>query len=200
MAPRSWRLLYHLRRCRGRRSFSELTEAKLRVTSVVAGTITILLFIAAVEIFGFLPSLLAALLFALAPLPVYYDRDFIHEPLFCAAVFGLMLSGWRAATKRSVVQAVLAGACAAFLLAAKETAFLHFFAMAVAGMFVYLLDRRNNRPIRASQAVLLVGAAASAFVVIIVILFTWFGKNGSALPALLQVGPESISAGGRPRS
>jgi predicted membrane-bound mannosyltransferase len=104
-----------LARMQGARSFSELTEAKLRVTSVVAGTITILLFGAAAEMFGFLPSLLAALLFALAPLPVYYDRDFIHEPLFCAAVFGLMLSGWRAATKRSVRQAVLAGACAAFL-------------------------------------------------------------------------------------
>jgi len=185
-----------LARMQGARSFSELTEAKLRVTSVVAGTITILLFIAAVEIFGFLPSLLAALLFALAPLPVYYDRDFIHEPLFCAAVFGLMLSGWRAATKRSVVQAVLAGVCAAFLLAAKETALLHFFAMAAAGMFAYLLGRRDAKPVRVSRAVLLVGAAASAFVVIIVILFTWFGKNGSALPALLHAVPKVLARAG----
>ena len=49
-----------LARMQGARSFSELTEAKLRVTSVVAGTITILLFGAAVEMFGFLPCLLAA--------------------------------------------------------------------------------------------------------------------------------------------
>ena len=46
--------------------------------------------------FGFVPCLLAALLFAVAPLPVYYDRYFIHESLFCAATFGLILSGWRA--------------------------------------------------------------------------------------------------------
>ena len=74
-----------LARMQGARSFSELTESKLRVTSVLAGTITILLFGAATEIFGFLPCLLAAVLFTFAPLPVYYDRDFIHEPLFCAA-------------------------------------------------------------------------------------------------------------------
>lgn len=182
-------------RMQGARSFAELTEAKLRLTSVVAGTVTILLFVAAVETFGFLPSLLAALLFALAPLPVYYDRDFIHEPLFCAIVFGLMVSGWRAVTRSSIVQAVLAGACAALLLAAKETAVLHFFAMATAGIFVYLLDRRK-KPVRMSRAMSLLGAATSAFVVVTVILFTWFGKHAEALPALLHAIPEVLSRAG----
>ncbi len=92
MAPRWRRLLYRLARMQGARSFSDLTESELRLTSVVAGTITILLFGAAVEMFGFVPSLLAAMLFALGPLPVYYDRYFIHESLFCAATFGLILS------------------------------------------------------------------------------------------------------------
>ena len=114
--------------CRGQRSFSDLTESELRLTSVVAGTITILLFGAAVEMFGFVPSLLAALLFALAPLPVYYDRYFIHESLFCAATFGLILSGWRAVEIGLHEYAALAGACAAFMLACKETAILHLFA------------------------------------------------------------------------
>ena len=54
----------------GARSFSDLTESELRLTSVVAGTIMILLFGAATEMFGLVPSLLAALLFAVAPLPV----------------------------------------------------------------------------------------------------------------------------------
>lgn len=185
-----------LARMQGARSFSELTEAKLRVTSVLAGTITILLFGAATEIFGFLPCLLAAVLFTFAPLPVYYDRDFIHEPLFCAAVFGLILSSWRAATKRSVMHAVLAGTCAAFLLAAKETAVLHIFALGAAGMCAYLLDRRFKKPVRVSRAVPLLVAAASAFVVIIVILFTWFGKNGNALPALLHAVPAVLTRAG----
>ena len=70
-----------LARMQGARTFSELTESELRLTTVVAGTVTILLFGAAAEMFGFVPCLLAALLFACAPLPVYYDRYFIHESL-----------------------------------------------------------------------------------------------------------------------
>ena len=88
-----------LARMQGARSFSDLTESELRLMPVVAGTVTILLFGAAVEMFGYLPSLLAAILFAIGPLPVYYDRYFIHESLFCAATFGLILSGWRASKR-----------------------------------------------------------------------------------------------------
>ena len=55
----------------------------------------------------------AALLFAVSPLPVYYDRYFIHESLFCAATFGLILSGWYAFKSRSIRMAAIAGACAA---------------------------------------------------------------------------------------
>src|SRR5271157_4363327 len=71
-----------LARLQGAKTFSELTEAELRRTPVLAGTVTILLFGAAVEMFGFVPCLIAALLFATAPLPLYYDRYFIHESLF----------------------------------------------------------------------------------------------------------------------
>src|SRR3954447_6099730 len=67
---------------RGAKAFSGLTESDVRLTPVVAGTATILLFGAAVEIFSFGPCLIAAVLFAVAPLPVYYDRCFIHESVF----------------------------------------------------------------------------------------------------------------------
>ena len=76
--------------------FSDLTESQLRLAPVLAGTVTILLFGAAVEISASSPCLIAALLFAFAPLPVYYNRYFIHESLFVAATLGLILSGWRA--------------------------------------------------------------------------------------------------------
>src|SRR5665213_650047 len=61
----------------GAKKFSDLTETQLRLVPVLIGSATILLFGAAVEIFGFIPSLVAALLFAVAPLPVYYSRYFI---------------------------------------------------------------------------------------------------------------------------
>jgi predicted membrane-bound mannosyltransferase len=66
-------------RLAGAKNFSDLTETQLRLVPVIAGVATVLLFGAAVEMFGFIPCLVAALLFAIGPLPVYYSRYFIHE-------------------------------------------------------------------------------------------------------------------------
>ena len=90
----------------GAKNFSDLTESQLRLSTVLTGTATILLLGAGVEMFGFIPCLVAALLFAFAPLPVYYNRYFIHETLFVAATLGLILSGWRALQKNSLLSAV----------------------------------------------------------------------------------------------
>src|SRR5450631_4583062 len=45
-------LAWPLVRMQGVRAFSDLTESELRLTTVLAGTVTILLFGAAVEVFG----------------------------------------------------------------------------------------------------------------------------------------------------
>jgi len=170
----------------GARSFSDLTESELRVTSVAAGTITILLFGAAVEMFGFLPSLLAALLFAVSSLPVYYDRYFIHESLLGAATFGLILSSWHVFKKRSIGYAALAGACGAWMVACKETAILHLFALIVAALaFRGWNLRGNNSAKRLSLSPLL--AAVTTFLAVIVLSFTWFGRNWSSLLQLSHV-------------
>src|SRR5262249_49850724 len=106
----------------GARNFSELTETQLRLGPVIAGSITVLLFGAGVELFGFGVCVIAAFLFAVAPLPLYYSRYFIHETLFVAATLGLILSAGRALKNRSLVAGALAGFCAALMLATKETA------------------------------------------------------------------------------
>ncbi|MGB6726792.1 MAG: flippase activity-associated protein Agl23 [Terracidiphilus sp.] len=175
-------------RAQGAKSFSDLTESELRLVPVVAGTITILLFGAAVEMFGFIPSLLAAILFAVAPLPVYYDRYFIHESLFCMATFGLILSGWRATQTRSARQAALAGLCAALMLASKETALLHFFALAAAAIVVKFTSVRETRQTRQGQWKTIFAAGIS-FLLLSAALFTWFGRNWKALPALIHAAP-----------
>jgi len=180
-----------LARIQGARSFSDLTESELRLTSVIAGTVTILLFGAAVELFGFLPCLLAALLFALAPLPVYYDRYFIHESLFIAATFALILTAARAFQTVSVLWSTLAGVSAALMLACKETAVLHFFALAAAAL-VFRFWNLRGRP-RAPMRFQPVIAAAVAFLALVAILFTWFGRNGHALRSLLLAVPEVLS-------
>lgn len=175
-------------RVQGVKDFSGLTEAGLRMTPVLAGTLTILLLGAAARVFGFAPSLIAALLFAFAPLPLYYDRYFIHEPLFICATLGLMLAGWGAWAARSVWLAMVFGACAALMLACKETAFLHFLALAAAGLCFWLWNLRGKIP--DSQGWLRVAAAAGAsFLLLTVVFYSWFGSNWSALLALLHAGP-----------
>lgn len=181
-----------LARVEGAKSFSDLTESELRLTSVVAGTITILLFGVAVDLFGLLPCIVAALLFAVAPLPVYYDRYFIHESLFCAATFALMLSGWKAIKTRSIGYAALAGACAALMFACKETAVLHWFALAAAGVVLWGLNLRGKRAHSSLRLAPLL-AALGTFLVLAILLFTWFGRNWNGLEALLKVAPDALS-------
>jgi uncharacterized protein (TIGR03663 family) len=181
-----------LARIQGARSFSDLTESELRLTAVVAGTITILLFGAAAEMFGFVPSILAALLSAIAPLPVYYDRYFIHESLFCAATFGLILSGWHAFRTNSIGSAMLAGACAALMLACKETAIIHFFALVAAGLVFWLWNLHAKSLARSARVGPLL-AGAAAFLALLAILFTWFGRNASGLSALVRVIPDTLA-------
>lgn len=181
-----------LARIQGARSLSDLTESELRLTPVLAGTITILLFGAAADLFGFLPCVVAALLFAFAPLPVYYDRYFIHESLFCAATFGLILSGWRAWKYYSAAYAALAGGCAALMLAAKETAVLHFVALAFAAVVFGFWNRPGERSTAGTQLRILL-SASGVFLGLSVLLYTWFGRNWSALSALFGATPHLLS-------
>jgi len=186
----------------GARNFSELAEAQLRLTPVIIGSATILLLGAGVEMFGFIPCLVAALLFAFAPLPVYYSRYFIHETLFVAATLGLILSCGRAwacaqpespeGTGRSPVPpAALAGLCAALMLACKETAVIHFFALGVAGLCAWLLPPREKFPALKVVAIALVSFLATA-----VLLFTWFGRNWSVFADLGRAIPRFAARAG----
>jgi uncharacterized protein (TIGR03663 family) len=181
-----------LAKTQGAKVFSDLTESELRLTDVLAGSVTILLFGAAVEMFGFMPCLIAALLFAGAPLPVYYDRYFIHESIFAAATFGLILSGWRAWQRYSAGHAALAGACAAVMLACKETAVLHFVALAGAAFVFWRWNLRGKTPAGLWQPKTAL-AASAAFLLLGVMLLTWFGSNWKALTALLQAGPDLLA-------
>jgi len=175
----------------GANSFSELTETRLRLSTVLAGSATVLLFGAGVEIFGFIPSLVAALLFAFAPLPVYYSRYFIHETLFVAATLGLVLSGWRAWQKKSFLSAALAGFCAALMLAGKETAVIHFFAIGGALMGGWCLKPREKFP-----PPKIVATALVVFIFTATLLFTWFGRNFSVFADLWHAIPRFAARAG----
>ena len=194
----------------GAKNFSELTETQLRLTPVITGSAMVLLLGAGVEMFGFIACLVAALLFAFAPLPVYYSRYFIHETMFVLATLGLILSGGRAWQKKSVSSAAIAGLCAALMLACKETAVIHFFALATA-----LLACRFGTPPVGVQAsacsgntlkrelqpagpafLKIIFTALGVFVFVTILLFTWFGKNWSVFADLLHAIPRFAARAG----
>jgi uncharacterized protein (TIGR03663 family) len=175
----------------GIKKFSDLTEAQLRLAPVLTGAATVFLLGAGVEMFGFIACLVAAILFAVAPLPVYYNRYFIHETLFVAATFGLMLTGWRALQKNSVGFAALAGFSAALMLACKETAVIHFFALAVAVVCGWWLQPRDKLP-----ALKVVATALLVFIFTTTLLFTWFGRNWSVFADLWHAIPRFVARAG----
>jgi uncharacterized protein (TIGR03663 family) len=183
-------------RLEGARTFSALTESDLRLTSVLAGMVSILLLGGgAVENFGFVPGLIAALLFAIGPLTVYYDRYFIHESLFVSATLGLIVSARRVRLRNSVLHAVLAGACAALMLACKETATIHFFALAAAALVFWRWDLHGSG-VRALWRPQMLFSASGTFLLLTIVSFTWFGTNWKELPALLQAVPDFLARAG----
>jgi uncharacterized protein (TIGR03663 family) len=168
----------------GAGNFSELTETQLRLSTVLAGTVTVLLFGAGVDMLGFIPCLVAALLFAFAPMPVYYSRYFIHETPFVAATLGLIICGGRVLKTYSLPTAALAGLCAALMLAAKETAVIHFFAIGLAGAIGWRLHPAGKIP---PVQVWLAGGIT--FLLAVILLFTWGGQNWAALADFFRAIP-----------
>jgi uncharacterized protein (TIGR03663 family) len=193
----------------GVRNFSELSEAGLRLAPVLAGTATVLMWGAGVELFGFVPCLVAALIFVFAPLPLYYNRYFIHESLFVAATLGMILAGGHALCRPAVISAGLAGFCAAIMLAAKETAPLHYVCLVLAGLAVWLTcpregsaalrpgdggdrydvyagtrDRMNSVASGPMRRMLFVGCGV--FFITLTVLFTWFGQNWGVFGDLIR--------------
>ncbi len=175
----------------GAKNFSELTETQLRLVPVIIGSAIVLLLGAGVEMFGFIACLIAALLFAIAPLPVYYSRYFIHETLFVAATLGLILSGGRTLQKSSISAAALAGFCAALMLACKETAVIHFFALGFAVICGCFLKPREKLPPPKTVA-----AALGVFLFTAILLFTWFGRNWTVFADLLRAIPSFAARAG----
>jgi uncharacterized protein (TIGR03663 family) len=191
----------------GAKKFSQLTEIQLRLTPVLVGSATVLMFAAAVDMFGFIACVVAALLFAFAPLPLYYNRYFIHETLFVAATLGLILCLGR--NRRPLVAAAFAGLCAALMLACKETAVIHFFAMGTALIVCRFFagtpasrtaEVDNFQKFAGRQRVLpiakMILTAGIVFVFTIVLLFTWFGQNWAGLTDLIRAIPSFAARAG----
>jgi len=149
----------------GARSYRTLTESRLRLTPALMGTLTVLLFLPLVRAFGWM-AVAAALLWAVAPLPLYYSRYFIHETGFAAMTLAVMAGGVRAVLATAPVRrlgwALFSGVGLGVMFAFKETAVLN---LAVLGLAMLVAARpvwrTHWQPLLAYA---LAGAAAAVFV------------------------------------
>ncbi len=182
-------------RLEGVKNYADLTESKLRLLPALGGAAGVLLFGAAVEFFGFIPCVMAAMLFAFAPLPLYYSRYFIHETLFVGATFGLILAGNRSFQKRAVSGAIVAGICAAFMVACKETAGLHFVTIGVAALLSawWVTDSFSVKILFPGWLWLI---ALVTFLISGFLLFTWGGQNLQAPLDLVRSIPNFAARAG----
>ena len=91
----------------------------------------------------------------------------------------------------STASAVLTGLCAALMLASKETAVIHFFALGVAVLagWRFLPETKFQKP----KAFIV---AALVFLGTSILLFTWFGQNWSALADLVHAIPSFTARAG----
>ena len=160
----------------GAHSFTELNEYALRMTPVLMGALAILLFLPLARALGW-TALAAALLWAVAPLPLYYSRYFIHETGFVAATLAVLGCGLRTAVATTpawgLAWALAGGAAAGLMLAFKETAVLNLAALGLAALVA-------ARPVwHSSWRQLLAYTLGGAAVAVLVALafYTWGFSN-----------------------
>ena len=216
--PALYALATPLARLAGAKNLAGLTETTLRLGPILTGSLAVLLFALLVPETGLTVALLAALLWAAAPLPVYYSRYFIHETLFVAATLGLLGAGGRWLTGGSVRAGVMTGFWAALMLATKETAMLNLAAAGLAGGWWLVMHRTRSsdvlprlfamsggfidrnvtwqRPEKGSGTVagrrLGIGLGMLAGLGLLVILYSWGGSNWAGVGDLFRSLPHLL--------
>jgi uncharacterized protein (TIGR03663 family) len=163
----------------GARNLAGLDEVTLRLVPALTGALAVLLFATIAHETGMLAAIIAALLWAFAPLPLYYSRYFIHETLFVAATLGFLSYGWRALDLGSIAYGIVAGACAGIMLACKETALISFAAAGLAGFYWMLHARRiragawQRQPVSWGSVAVALSAVGATGLLFVLIIYTW---------------------------
>jgi len=154
------------------KSFAATSEWTFRLVPVLAGVGLILLLPLVHDGTGLRGTVAAAVLLAVSPAFLFYNRFYIQESLLVFFTFGTMASGWRYARTRKAAWAVATGVFAGLMHATKETCVVAYAAMGagvvVAG-FWPLIATLKRQGVRRH---LVLGAVAAALVS--VVLFSSF--------------------------
>jgi uncharacterized protein (TIGR03663 family) len=164
----------------------------LRSVPAAIGVALVAAHLAARAFLGPSAALVAALLAAISPAMVFYSRYYIHETPLVFFTFGALLgTGWYL-HRRSVLAALVTGACAGLMHATKETAPLALGSLVAALVLTLAVDRwRGESPPPVWSLVsgrdLLVAVLAAAAVS--AVLFSSFLRNpGGVLDSVRSYG------------
>ncbi|AKJ64389.1 flippase activity-associated protein Agl23 [Kiritimatiella glycovorans] len=169
-------------RLAGAEGLASLDEIPLRVVPVVFGLLCLLLSAALIRPLSFPAAWTGALLAAVSPAFLYYNRYYIHETLLVFGTFLLLIALGRWARTRTVSAAVLAGVAAGWMIATKETAVLSYFSIAAAGLILYrgrVFAALRDHPVHGALAL---GSALA----VTVVFYTSFFTNPEGLAAAVR--------------
>jgi uncharacterized protein (TIGR03663 family) len=163
----------------GQRSFAALDETVLRAVPAIISGLTPALFALLASMLGRRVVLIAATLWAIAPLPLYFGRYFIHESIFVSANLALAGCAWQAWRRDSRAWAAAAGLALGVMAGCKETVVLNLAALTGA-VAVALLATRGGaaRGGDAARRLLrLVPWALGVVAVLFVASYSWAGAH-----------------------
>ncbi len=164
----------------GARRYVEIDEVTLRSVPAALGVALVAAHLGARAFLGPSAALVAALLAAISPAMVFYSRYYIHEMPLVFFTFGALLgTGWYL-HRRSVLAALLTGACAGLMHATKETAPLPLASLVAALALTLAVDRWRGAsppPVRRLVSVRDVALAVLVAVAVSATLFSSFFAN-----------------------
>jgi uncharacterized protein (TIGR03663 family) len=125
-------------------TYPQLTEVTLRIVPVVFGTALILLTLLLVKGLG-PAAVVAAVLAALSPAMVFYNRYYIQETLLVCFTFGVIVCGYHYLRTQTLPWALATGVFIGLMHATKETCII-----ALCSMGLALVLSCHGRPVRAA--------------------------------------------------
>lgn len=180
---------------------NELSDASLRVITVVFGVAIVLLLPLLVDGLGRRPAFWAAIFTAVSPAMVYYSRYYIHEILLVFFSFSALIAGWRYWQTRKIHWSLLCGISVGCMATTKETFVITLIAAGLALATNWAWNRwldASAPPVKAPRLKRLhLAAGFATCLVVAIILFTSFFSNASGpLDALRTYAPWLNRAGG----
>jgi uncharacterized protein (TIGR03663 family) len=177
----------------------QCNETTLRLVPVIFGVGVVLLLLGLHRALGLWGAAFAAILMAISPAMLYYNRYYIQESLLVFFTFLVLVAGWQYIRTSKIYWALLAGVGVGLMHATKETCIIAYgslFAALIVIAVWYQRTTQEARPIRSFLDQKHLAAAMGAALFVSVIFFTSFFHNPRGpLDSILTYGSYFDKAG-----